>query len=311
MLSPDLQAAGARHTSAAAPAVITLEWLQEQCDREERVLRLQYEERKLPAEDELAIAQHKGESGTPENTTDALRLWKYLGWCFMRRWDGWQKIPGANSEEAQEAASDLLAATPVRVDLANGRTADVSERSLTCLRKMGGHELRIRYLESAMDDAAALFARVHEQQEKCGVRRRMRLRRRLGRIEELHRSLYAELQAQRRQFYRHGFTPHGGPAEPLENAPPFWRELTAADHGKLIVAWMEAGPLRYARMGKPPESKHKAQEIAEHFGILTVLTSWGIRTKVEPAAMLNRRLGAVLAEIRVSAPPSLEEELEE
>src|SRR5690606_31229097 len=111
----------------------------------------------------------------------------------------------------------------------------------------------------------------------------------------------------RERLYAHATTADGAAAKPDEPAPEWWKEATTRDDARVLAALYEAGPLRYNQMGPPPEQRGKGPK-GEDWGWSGLLASWGVRKKVDPAAMYDTDLGQVIAEMRVSAPPALVED---
>src|SRR5690606_11441609 len=114
------------------------------------------------------------------------------------------------------------------------------------------------------------------------------------------------------QMYAHVFTESGAPAGPNDRPPAWWREITTEDDAAIIAALIEAGPLRARKLGERLERKKRRGkgEPTEDWGYEGVMVARGIRKKVEPARALDQGLGQAIAEMRLAAPPTLEEEID-
>lgn len=291
-----LAQAGGRRRQAAAPDPVTLGWLQEECAKLERILRLQDADGQLAEADEQELATYPATT-----TTGALKRWSFLKHLFRRLAEA--DTPTAAAASPLDAAFQLLSREPVVVQLA-GRTVEVTGRSYSALHHIAAHYQRIRVLDLDRQAAADLLARLQE----AGPRHR----RRAERVRRILERIWTEQAAQRQMLYAHALTPDGAPAKSVEAAPDWWDEVTPTDDAALLLAVFEAGPGRANRLGKPPAARGSGRkhQPAEDWGWLSVLTAWGIRTHVPPAAMLDRDLGQVVAESRTAPAPTLEEEVE-
>lgn len=280
------RAGGGRRESERAPATITLEWLREQVEQLERVIRLQSEDGQLSPEAEAELARYPAAS-----TTGALKRLGYLKHLFYVRSEGLQRAQDA-SPEKEAAARALLEREPVYVQLA-GHEVVVTGRSYAAMAAMGAAELRANLAEVDARRAADLFWRETETRARRG---------RLRRLAQLHAAAIEERELQRRAWIAHAVTSDGAPdPDPETGAPAWWKQLRPGEEGVLYAALLEAGPLRHAQLGAPPLQKKEARQPAESFGALSLLTSWGIRTKIAPARVLCRDYGQVMTEMRVSA----------
>lgn len=298
--------AGARRTSERAPDLITLEWLRVECDRLERVLRLQYPEGKLDEVAEASLARYKPAA----NTTRALRLWAQLKHLYLSRSE---RRTAPRSTEPTTALDQLMRRTPVVTSIC-GRRVEVTGRSYSALTELAAHSVRrdlltedaARLAELAVELRAALRGR---------IRGRGRLRRRLRHVEALHRRTLTEREHHRRAIYAHALTPHGGPArDNAAEAPAWWREIGPVDESLLLRALHEAGPGRYHELGEPPRpqrGREASRQPTEDFGLATLLAAWGVRLKVRPAGLYDVDLGQLLAEMRAANPAVAGAELEE
>lgn len=270
---------------------ITLGVAERWCHEYERALRASFasEENptgRLPSEWEERLA-------SPELSSTTLRsaLLRYGQLC---RWYGERSATRVQKKtqapaEAMEAAREILAREPVIVTLA-GHRVKVTSRSYAAMAEISAHELRIRSLTEDINWIARCFAVAQKQ------RRRSRARR----LQELHRRLYGELLAHRRALYAHALTSHGGRAQdPASEAPTWWHELTPEDDARLLLALLEAGPARYARLGQPPPVKKETKK-GEDFGFVSLLATWEKTLKLRPAALYDEDLALTLVSIRAS-----------
>lgn len=304
LLPKEMQAVGAREESARAPTVVSLEWLQRECEKQERVLRLQEEDGTLPAEDEAELTRL-----SMEDTTGALRRWAYLKHCWIKRSERLVRQPEAAPEEAQTAAFDLLSRAPEVITLSCGVRVPVTGRSIHAMAEIAAHEARIRSLEAEREEARKVFVATARAMEGAPWRRSRQLRKRLRRIEDLWARASGEILSQWRALWAHATTPTGAPFRPGDALPVWLPLVTPEDCARLFLALMEVGPARYAKLGPPPEETGQGAHPGENFGFATLLAAWGVRIKVRPAELYDQDLGQMMAEMRASAPPPLEEEL--
>lgn len=301
MLTPALQAAGARHSSARAPDPITLEWLQQQCEQMERVYRLQFEGG-LDPQIEHELAQLKPAS----DTTRALRLWALLKHLYRVRSDNLVKV-AAQQDEVEEAARQMLMREPVRVEVAPGVVADVTGRSYAALLRMAEHDLRIRLLRTDLEAAAESFG-LWQARAEAGVRgERSFARRQMRRLQAVHRAIALEMHAHRQMLYAHALTPDGAPARGPEDAPEWWEQIDERADARLLAALFEVTIGRYRKLGDPPKPKHQ-HKAAEEFGYASLLAAFDRRARVEPATFYNRDLVQALTWMRAASDATLEED---
>ncbi len=303
-LPRELQAAGAKRRSASAPDPVTLDWLQSECEREERILRLQYPETEgsLAPDDELALASYK----PPSDTTQALRLWRYIGHLNLARFKGMRVA--ANTEEAEEAARKLLVREPVTLTLESGRRVALTGRSWNAYRELAARGERLRLIETALEEVQQRFAAARTAWLAAGLLSRRRLKRRMNRLEELHRRGYNEWALHRERIYATATTDSGAVAAPSDAAPDWWRDTTIADEQRVISALWEAGPGRYLQLGQPPARKQQTNR-GEVFGWHSLMASLEKHGRVPPAEIYDQDWFRLLARERAAAPPPLEEAL--
>lgn len=284
---------------------ISLDQLRRIAEKDEAGLRADYPDG-LPDDWEADLAEHPGDTALSALYRVVVLKSFYRERARSR---GGYAAEAADPSDAQAAAHALLRRTPVSVTLASGRAVEVSGRSISCMSEIAAHQLRIRHLDAELGALAAIASRLDRRQPRW-TRTGRRTRRLLQRATDLYRRAYAERERHRAQLYAHIFTPSGAPAAPGETAPTWWREIAPEDDAAIMAALLEAGPLRYRRLGETPGQKGRQSERGEDWGFEGLLVSWGIRKKVEPARMLDQDLGQALAEMRLAAPPSLEEELD-
>jgi hypothetical protein len=291
---------------ARAPSVISLEWLQAQCEQLERILRLQSDWGEVSAPYLIEL-----ESLAPDTTSSALRRWALLKHLYRVRDQGLRREVAPDPETAQQAVAELLRRIPVSMLLENGRTIRVTSRSFAAMIELAAHHARIRLLQVQLDEVAERYRSTLDRCASSHGRTRRVLRRRAGKLETVHRRLYTELHGHRMRLWANAMTESGSSAGLHEDPPEWWTETTPADDARLLVALYEAGPLRYRRLGPATEREdERKKKPAEDWGYEGLLVAWGVRKKVPPAEMLDQDLAQALTEMRLSAPPSLEEELD-
>lgn len=282
---------------------LSLAELTRSCEVAEAALRRQMPDQKFEVSVEAELA-----ALPPDTIKHALHRRVLLGHLYRVRSRKLERR--TNPEEAQEAARQLLRREPVLVELSSGDTIEITGRSISALIEISVIAKRISLIEMDRTHSALLLKELSERRKGVSWRASRRLRRRMKVIGRIQDRLYQELELHRRQLYAHLFTPHGGPAGKGEDAPRIWRKFTEADDAEFLRAVFEAGPMRYSKLGDPPRRKEK-KPTGEHFGWESALVAWGVRTKVQPAQLYDRDLGQVAAEMRLSAPPSLDEEIDE
>lgn len=298
LLSPDLLEAGARYERASAPAVVTVEWLQEECARLERILRAQYDDDELPKEWERRLAMSK-----PANdTTRGLQLWAYLKHLYLVRSEGWR--PGVqDGGQSEEAVRALLRREPVTVQVC-GRPLAVTGRSYAAMMHIASHDLRGRELDEAIERASDLASRVAQAIDSTPARRwgrRRTLRRRLQAVTEAYVRIATERQKHRAMLYAHATTEHGGPAESIHDAPDWWQEAGPMDDAQLIAGLFLAGPGRLAQLPKP--KKEPDDDDDDGFGYATLFSVFEKKAGVPTGRGWDLDLGMILADLRAGNAP--------
>lgn len=277
--------------------------LRQWADIDERTLANQYPGHVLPEHIQRELDGHD-----TSTAVGALRRWAAVK-HHLRVWnEGLERREAASQEEAQAAAYSLLRREPVYVTLSSGREVPVTDRSISAMTEIAAHQMRVKLLDADCNALASLFERLSPR----GLRQRVsRKRRRLmARVATLYERAYTAREMHRAQMYAHVFTDSGAPAGPNDPPPSWWREITTEDDAAIIGALIEAGPLRARKLGQRPEAKKQKGEPAEDWGYEGVMVAWGIRKKVEPARALDQGLGQAIAEMRLAAPPTLEEEID-
>lgn len=278
--------------------VITLEEARRLCRQYEGTLRASFAPGEIPPEWEAELAKIPAE--TALRAVGRFALLKHYYLVRARQLEQ----PEVEPADAEEAARQLLRREPVEVDL-RGRTVGVTSRSYAAMCQIAMHHTRIRLLDVDLARAGALYAETEAKLRARSRRRRGHLRKRLQRLQELHRRLFLELQIQRRALYAHAFTAHGGPARSLEEAPSWWTEVDPAADVLLLTALMAAGPGRYARLGAPSSSRgRKAGGEEDAFGWHSLFASIERQQRIEPASLYDRDLYQLLTWVRAGAPPA-------
>lgn len=283
--------------SAEAPEQVTLEWLGEECERLERVLRLQDDHGKLDAGAEAEIAALRPAS----STTRALRLWAFLKHLYYRRTE--HLVPGSatTAEEKRRAMNALLAREPIRVRIAR-RQIEVSSRSRAAMVAMLRHDLQRSALQRDMDRVGQLVAETAERVED-GTMRRAAARRRIRQLARIQYVAYAEYLFHSRAIYANALTVDGAPAGPGQ-APAWWKLITPEDEVVLLDALYE-GHRRYATLGAMPEDEDEdvKWERPENWGFASLWASIEREHGYEPATFERSDFFRNQAWIRASAPP--------
>ena len=144
--------AGVRRVTARAPASVTFGWLKGECERLERVLRMQHVEpgalatgrEQLPDEWERGLALNP----LGEDTTAALRRWAYLKHLYLVRSEKLHRARAADQPGISETARKLLRRDPVTVELSNGRRVRVTARSYAASHAIAQHWARVQMLDT-------------------------------------------------------------------------------------------------------------------------------------------------------------------
>jgi hypothetical protein len=306
MLDERLRGAGAQHGSDAAPLCVSKEWLLTDCERQERILKIQVDELALTEEDAGRIATLRRAAEADSTPTGALRLWKVLGHFYMVREDGLVRRAANGGTSAEQASHDLLHRRTVDVVLENGRRVRVGGRSYSALLLIAAHGARAQLLETEMEHLQAKFAQAHTEARrhlrftKIGRRWRVRLRA----IERRHGRVALEAARQRITMWAHALTTSGAPHPAGTSVPAWLHEITQTDEVALFDALHEVGPRRIAALmaalPKPkPRPRRGATPAAERpdFGPDGLLTAYGYRLKVPAAECYDVDLGYLAAEL--------------
>lgn len=301
------------------PDPVTREWLVAQCTRLEKHLRNQYREpereddKREPFppmwEQELAALR-------VGDITGALQRWAYLKHLYRVRSEGLEAAAQALGDDeggAQEVARLILRRAPVVTELA-GRRVEVTSRSYSAMAEISAHDLRLQDLNEAMESLVALNAEAQARLRTTPIMKRARrhvLRRRLARISALYRRFLTERELHRMHMYAHALTTHGGPAqisvtesgEHVGDLPPeWWREMTAEDDARLMIALYRAGPLRYKKLGRAPEPKSGGRaQYREDFGLGSLMAHWEPELGLAPGDLFDRDLAQFLTALRAGA----------
>lgn len=296
-LSPDLIKKGARHELAGAPSVITVEWLQTECARLERMIRKQPFEWPEGAEQELEALK------PVRDTASGLRIWALLKHLYRVRSEG---LTAPKTQDTAEVARQILMREPVVVQLA-GRAVKVTGRSYAAMAHIAQHDIRGRVLWLKLERLAALVSITEARHRASSVFRRGKHSRRLDRLAAVHEDLFTEWMKHRASFYAHALTEHGGPADDGARPPSWFRHTTREDDAVLLGALFEVGPARYNLLGPPPERKDSPDPL-ESFGFASLISAWDRDIKLGPAALYDHDLGQVLTQMRAGNPPFNEKE---
>lgn len=299
MLNRELHDAGARHTSARAPATVDAAWFAKQAGDLERILRLQYDGGKLDPRDEDELARHD-----PTEITGAIRRFAFLKHLYWRRSE--DLVRREEAADVQEVARELLRAEPIRLELA-GTTVEVTDRSYSAMYAIAAHWMAIQMLDLDLERAGALYRSLHRRHaatSRWDFRARRRLHRHLRHVGGIYRRAAAEREGHRRAIYAHAFTTDGAPARSLEEAPDWWSRITPRSDAVLVAACLDVGAGRYRKLGPPPERdrKDRSRDPGEDFGWASLFASIERQQKVAPAALYDRRLYQTLTWLRAGAP---------
>ncbi len=296
-----LAGAGVHVAGEEKPDVITLDLVQQWCAKEERILRLQYrtspdDPGTLPAEWETGLA-HRGRQPTTMHA--ALSRWAYLLHLWRVRSGNLTK---ASAEEAQDTVRRLLQRTPILVELPS-KTVHITARSYNAMLEIARHSLRLQEIDADMRRLAEMEQQVIEGMVRQGkdTPRKVRRRKRIQWLYQIHRKLLLESRMHRQAIYAHAFTPSGAPATELEDAPEWWEELTPEDDLVLLQTMFAVGHGRLSQVPERPEKDDDAQP-KEDWGWHGLLTSLERQAKVEPASYYDRDLFQLVTWMRTSQP---------
>ncbi len=296
-----LRAAGAEHVQEAAPDVVDLGVLRSWCERDERILRLQYEDGKLPDPYEGELAGMPA----PTTTSDALRRWALLKHVFRVRSEG-QPRATAGGARVEDTVRKILRREPVPVELL-GRIVNVTSRSYGAMLEIARASLAIDQLEGDLRTAVREELKLRGDRQALpllSIRERRALQRQIGDLRGLAVRIRIEQQWHRMSIYAHALTPSGAPAKDVQaEAPAWWEEMGPAEDAVLLAALWEAGPIRYSELGRPPQSdpRKKGAQSSEDFGWGNLFAAWESEMGIEPGELYNRDLVQLLVQLRARA----------
>lgn len=279
----------------ALPDGFPIAWLRRRCEQEEHMLRLQYEGGQLPPRDEAFLARFRADDPA---TLFHRRI--ALGHLWIKR-D--QDLRPVSEEESLETLRQLLLREPIEVEVA-GHAVEVTDRSYACLYQLARHELRLRELareEDALEEAEqeALAAMARDGRSEEGEAE-------IGRILARRRTLHEAMSLHRQAIYAHLMTPDGAPAESLDDAPDWWREVGPIEDLVLREAVREAGARRLSRLGEMPDRPEDGSPEArrlEDFGWVQAFADIDKADGLPPATSIRQPFGQVIAHRRASADP--------
>jgi hypothetical protein len=290
------------------PDTVTLDDVRKWCDREERVLRLQYrtspdERGELPPEWEIGLKLPGRQIGT---MTGALSRWAYLIHLYRIRN---QKLAKAEAPDVEEAIRQLLLREPIVVEMPS-RTVAVTGRSYSAMLEIARHSVRLHELETDVLRIAGLEQRllVLLISDTPKIKKR-RASRRLRWLYRVHRRVLMEAQLHRQALYAHATTDDGAPAGGLADAPDWWDQMTPEDDAALLRALFAVGVERYANIPDPPERDEEERKPKEDFGWHSLFASVERSAKLKPASLYDRDLFQLLTWVR-TGHTSLEDELD-
>ena len=288
------------------PDTVSLADVQHWCEREERVLRLQYKTSPtdpgtLPVEWELGLRNRRRQ---PTTMSGALSRWAYLSHLYRVRSENLSK--GTSDEDVQDTLRQMLKREPVMVPLSIGDTP-VTARSYTAMLEIARHSLKLRELESEVMRQNALEERILDRLSRKPPRTiRRKLNRRLQWLYQVHRRLIWESRLHRQAIYAHAFTVSGAPALSLAEAPEWWDRVTPEDDAILLRAMFDVGVERFNKLPEKPDNDNRPPK--ESFGWHSLFASVERSQKLKPAELYDRDLFQLLAWLRVS-DVDLEDEL--
>lgn len=295
-----LRAAGGEHVQEVAPEVIDLDVLRGWCEREERILRLQYEGGRLPDPYEAEAAM------LPlTNTTNAMKRWALIKHLYRLRSERLAPAPKTKGAELEDTVRKILRREPVVIELL-GRLVKVTSRSYGAMVEIHRASLTIDQLEEDLRLAAGMELKLRDERRETPLLefgRRNALRRRIRELRELAVQIRIEQQWHRMSIYAHALTPSGAPSVDVQrDAPEWWEEMGPAEDAALLKALWQAGPVRYSELGLPPIVNGK-NKIApnEQFGWANLFALWEPKMGLRPGELYNRDLVQLLVQLRARA----------
>ena len=301
-----LRDAGAlRHQVESTPDTLTLADLAERCDREERILRLQYRDR-----GDFPPAWDAGLQNPARQTTSmsgALSRWAYV--LYLWRLENERLVKPAERSKDRNVVRDMLTRQPVRVELPS-RVVEVTGRCYLALLEIAKHYLRLREMDALMavlqiHETATLAKMKHAESRK----RRRGLRQRLRTFFRHHKLLLYEIPLQRQAMYAHAFTASGEPAESLDEAPAWWRGLTPEDDSLLLRGLFRVGAERSQELREGSQEPKEGE--APEYGWHSLLASVERLQDLEPATYYHKDLYQLEAWLKVLPPEGGSEEPKE
>jgi hypothetical protein len=136
----------AKHGTEELPDVLTVEELRERCEKEERILRLQYRDTEFPPEWEMGL---KARGRQPTTMQGALSRWAYVSHLYRVRNEGLRKT---DAETNRNVVRAMLRREPVRVELPS-RVVNVTSRSYGAMLEILRHTLRMNEIDETIQRA--------------------------------------------------------------------------------------------------------------------------------------------------------------
>ena len=294
-------ASDAEKRRGSIPEEMPLDYVRERCQEIERILRLQFKPQPLPGPMQRQLARCP-EDGSPEDLVERWVTVSHLLRCVRDDLQGsWST---ATDDDIEEAARQLLTREPVEIDLED-RTVQVTGRSYAAMLQMARHETRIDELRADAQRADEIRQEIAEEIEGASGRT-TRLRKRHERVGRIYRLILKEILLHRQALYAHALTESGAPAESLEEAPDWWREIGPGEHAALLAGLLEAGPGRLNRLGPVPD-RDEGRGPAEDWGYKSLITTFEHEMQVEPASYFHTDLGQLITWMRGGAREPMEE----
>jgi hypothetical protein len=292
--------AGGVRRRQPVPYPLTHASIRGMCAKRERLLRIQFEDERFSDEDEEALAGLSLDD--PDQAFE-----RYL--LIVGLWHAWQRGLGARGSQDRDATRWMvLAREPVYVRVA-GRTVGVTSRSRAAMIRLHRHEAARSLLGEKLDLIEARIAAVDEARAggRTGWWRAIGRKRRL---QALAARVESEWELHFRGVLANALTPDGRAALP-DDAPDWWDQVTAEDEARILVALLEAGPVRFDAAKKPA----KPQSGSDKDGPITfseLLRMWEPKLHLPPMALDDQDLAQLLVALEEGASKGAEaQELEE
>lgn len=314
--------AGGVRRRAAAPYPLTHERIREMAEIRERLLRIQYEDERLPEEDEAAIRRL-----SLDDPDQCFRRYEYL----LGVWGAWERgARGGGSDDDAETASELLVARePVRVRVA-GHLIPVYPRSRAALIRMARHE-QARIAIGEKLDWLERRAQELDAARNAGEMSAFRAWKVRRRIAALVARASVEWEYQFRGVLANALSPTGRAALPEElpdimaallpptvrkrlgaRAGEWWRGITHIDERTIVQALLE----HVGRYGsalrthpKPETPKEPKQGEAEGFGVVLRIIEG--RLALPPMALEDEMLFPTVHAFMLGQPGTRAREIED